>query len=386
MKNAAWVLIIVLMVSACLSAIYAVQFFAASNRLSTDEFYFGVTCGFNTTRQYEQLIDKVKNYTNLFVVDSWDVAQNETMLNEVCDYAANSGLKFIVYFDLISGTSGSNVTYPWHKGWITNASTRWGDKFLGIYLHDELGGKQIDAKNFFENASDCSDAANRFVTSIASFGSTQFLKINGIPMFMADYALYWWDYLGGYDTVFAELGWNHSTPQQIAFARGAANMQGKDWGAIITWKYYDPPYLGNGTEIYGDMLSAYTSGAKYVLVFNDKYYPETNPYGSLREEHFEAMETFSNYVKAHPRNQYAPREGSVALVLPANYGWGARRPDEGLWGLWPPDNKTNIIWQNMNRLSAKYGLSLDIVFDDARLNPARKYATVYLWNDTTTLS
>jgi hypothetical protein len=385
MKTAALLLVVVLAVSISLSVIYAYEIFVASSSESSDEFYFGVTCGFNTTHESKQLIDKVKSYTNLFVIDSWDVAQNETMLNEICDYAANEGMRFIVYFDLISGTSPPlPATYPWHMEWLTNASTRWYDKFLGIYLHDELGGKQVDGKNFFDNASDYSDAANRFVANITSYGSTQFAEINDIRMFTADYALYWWDYLGGYDTVFAELGWNHSTPQQIALARGAANMQGRDWGAIIAWKYHEPPYLGNGTEIYSDMLSAYTAGAKYVLVFDDKRYPETNPYGSLTEEHFDAMKTFSDYVKTHPRDKYGETKGSVALVLPADYGWGARRPDEGLWGIWSPDDKTPLIWQNMNKLSDKYGLSLDIVFDDARFSVTGKYSTVYFWNATIT--
>ena len=51
--------------------------------------------------------------------------------------------------------------------------------------------------------------------------------------------LYWFDYLGGYDTIFAQLGWNTSViNQQIAQLRGAATMQNKDWGTIITWKYH----------------------------------------------------------------------------------------------------------------------------------------------------
>jgi hypothetical protein len=111
------------------------------------------------------------------------------------------------------------------------AQTRWGAKFLGIYLHDELGGKQIDDKEYFINASNYGDAANRFVTNIFSYYSNQFAKNHSIPIFISDYVLYWWDYLGGYDTVFAELGWNHSITQQIAMCRGAANMQGKNWGA-----------------------------------------------------------------------------------------------------------------------------------------------------------
>ena len=46
-------------------------------------------------------------------------------------------------------------------------------------------------------------------------------------MFTSDYALYWFDYFVGYDTVFVELGWNHDTLLHIALGRGAVNLQEK---------------------------------------------------------------------------------------------------------------------------------------------------------------
>lgn len=388
MRTIAWLLIIILAISIFIPIIYIYQTWSRVNTdaAKLDEFYFGITSGFNTTSETERLIDKVKNYTNLFIIDSWDIAQNETMLNEICDYAANAGLRFIVYFDLISGTSPPfPPAYPWHKEWLTTAKTRWGDKFLGIHLHDELGGKQIDEHRYVQNASNYQDAANQFVSYIASFGSVQFSKNNNIPLFMSDYALCWWDYLGGYDTLFVELGWNISTVNQIAFCRGAAKMQGKDWGAIITWTYDKEPYLESGPEMYEDMLSAYHAGAKYIVVFDYAKNPATNATQDiLQQQHLDAMKDFYAYVKTHPRSVYGYTSGQVAFVLPANYGWGARRPDEGLWGLWPPDDKTALIWMNMNKLSEKYGLKLDIIIDDARFNPHDKYTMIYFWNSTVT--
>jgi hypothetical protein len=374
METKACFLLVVLAVSVALPYMCT---YHAWNTIDKDEFYFGVTYGFNSTTEAKLLIDKVKPYTNLFVVDSWDLATNESLLNEVCDYAAAAGLNFIVYFDLISQT-----TYPWHQDWFHMAQTRWGDKFLGIYLHDELGGKQIDDKEYFMNASNYGDAANRFVTNIFSYYSNQFAKNHSIPIFTSDYVLYWWDYLGGYDTVFAELGWNHSTTQQIAMCRGAANMQGKNWGAMITWTYYEPPYLGGAPEIFDNMLAAYTAGAKYVIVFNYPKYPETNPYGILNEDYFATMKNFYYYIKAYPRNTYGRIKGQVAMVLPENYGWGARRQDDNIWGLWPADEKAPLIWENMNKLIMKYGFELDIIFDDARFPPKDKYVEIYSWNTT----
>jgi len=326
------------------------------------------------------MIDKVKNYTNFFLINSWEIATNETALNEVCDYAAEADLKFIVFFDLIS-----RKAYPWHQTWLETAKEQWGDKFLGIHLRDELGGKQIDDapnnKTVIE-AADYSDAANRFISNITSSNSTVDAKSKGIPMFISDYALYWFDYLSGYDTVFVELGWNHNTTQHIALCRGAADMQSKDWGAIIVWTYYDPPYLASGTEILQDMLAAYRAGAKYVVVFNYPKYPEDNPYGILQEEHFTAMQQFWNYVHDHPQDTNEKVDGQVAFVLPKDYGWGMRHVADNMWGLWPADEKAPLIWENMNKLIQKYGLELDIVYDDPRFNVHAKYSTVYFWNET----
>ena len=56
------------------------------------------------------------------------------------------------------------------------------------------------------------------------------LKQYNITTFTSDYALYWFDYLGGYDNLFAQLGWNESVNQQISLVRGAATLQNKRLG------------------------------------------------------------------------------------------------------------------------------------------------------------
>jgi hypothetical protein len=202
-------------------------------------------------------------------------------------------------------------------------------------------------------------------------------------MFISDYALYWFDYLAGYDTVFVQLGWNLSTTQHIALCRGAANMQGKDWGAIITWTYDEQPYLANGTKILEDMTTAYLAGAKYVVVLDYAEDPETGkPYSMLTEDHFTAMQQFWTYVNDNP-DKHGATMGQVAFVLPKDYGWGMRSATDNIWGLWwSADNMSLPIWNNMNKLIQKYGLELDIVYDDDRFNIGEKYSTVYYWNST----
>lgn len=387
MKRVVVLLLVILLLSVALS--YTVIYCGWKSNVD-DEFFFGVSFGQETAEEARLLIDKVKDYTNLFWVGSWNITTNETALNEVCDYAADAGLNFLVFFSFVS-----REAYPWHQTWLDTATERWGDKFLGVYLFDEPGGKQIDTGGWnedmvqvFENVSDYSKAADLFVSSISSINSTIDVKKRGLPMFTSDYALYWFDYLAGYDTVFVELGWNHSTTQHIALCRGAANMQGKEWGAIITWTYNETPYLASGPEIYQEMLTAYRAGAKYVIVFNYAEDAETGkPHGILDDERFGAMQDFWRYIHDYPRH-HGQIKGQVAFVLPKDYGWGMRRPDDNIWGLWhasetaPVDEKAPLIWENMDKLIARYDLELDIVYDDGRFNIGEKYSKVYYWNAT----
>jgi len=374
------ILLIVIVTIAILAIIYSQNASWEAN-VEADEFYFGVSCGGQTAQEAKDLIDKVKNYTNFFIIASYDLSTNETAINQVCDHAAQADLKFIVYFDFIS-----RIAYPWHQTWLDTAQERWGDNFLGIYLRDEPGGHQIDEQEPIKNASNYSDAANRFINNITLSNSMTDAKNKSIPTFTADYALYWWDYLAGYDTVFVELGWSLNSNQQIALCRGAANMQSKDWGAIIVWTYFEPTYLRSVKEIYDEMVLAYCSRAKYVTVFNYPTYPEDNPFGILSEETFEAMEQFWSYFNANPRGNSGIVNGEVALVLPKDYGWGMRRNEyitqDSIWGLWPEDEKASLILENANILLSEYGLKLDIIYEDAKFDYNANYSKVYLWNNT----
>ncbi len=413
-----WLLALVaLMASAViLPAVYLLN--QAKTDSASGNFFFGVSFGGTSVSQAKLLIDKVKGYTNLFVVNSWEIngAANETLLNEVCEYAINAGLNVMVYFNFVyyNYTEDLGNIYnasswdlhgvsPWHIQWLNKAMEKWGNKFLGVYLYDEPGGTQIDLGHWdgtpmtgeppttFVNVTTYSQAATNYTASLRQSGSMQHITNSSIPnavnskvpVFTSDYALYWFDYLAGYDTVFVELGWNHSTTQHIALCRGAANMQGKDWGAIIVWTHREPPsYLASGAKILQDMTAAYRAGAKYVVVFNYPTYPEGNPYGILQEEHLAAMQQFWNYVHDHPRGTNGKVNGQVAFVLPKDYGWGMRNVADNMWGLWPADEKAPVIWENMNKLIQKYGLELDIVYDDDRFNIGEKYSTVYYWNST----
>ena len=127
------------------------------------------------------------------------------------------------------------------------------------------------------------------------------------------------------------------------------------------------------------MLVAYQAGGKYVIVFN---YPYDQMFGILEEEHFASMETFWNIIHSPKQNFLKKIDGEVSFVLPKDYGWGMRHLNDQIWGVWPPDDLSPVIWNNMNELIKRYGLNLDIIYNDARFNFEEKYSEIYFWNDT----
>jgi hypothetical protein len=121
-----------------------------NENIETTKFYVGVSfCG-NTTAEAEILIDRVKDYTNLFVLQSGPVSENETATNEICDYAVDAGLDIIVYFGdldpekLLEKEEFLGKELLWRLSWLSAAKQRWGDKFLGVYYYDEPGENWLD--------------------------------------------------------------------------------------------------------------------------------------------------------------------------------------------------------------------------------------------------
>jgi hypothetical protein len=366
--------------------------------------YFGVSfCG-NTTAEAKLLIDRVKNYTNLFVLQSGPVCDNETATNEVCNYAVDAGLDLIVFFGDITQRSLQykleidNKDLFWRMPWLTTAKQRWGDSILGIYYYDEPAGKWLDWEEwdtFLEIAANVSDyldptsnptyedAAEVFVEVTKMDEGFQMLKDNSLIAYTSDYVLYWFDYLTGYDVIFAEIGWNHTMEQDIGLIRGAANLQNKAWGTIITWKYNHPPYLDTPENIYEQMITSYETGADYIIIFNYPTYPEENQYGAMTDEHFDALETFWNKIT---QNQIAHDSinAEAVLVLPKGYGWGMRSIQDRIWAFWEPDEQSEQIWIILHQLLDHYGTRLDIVYDDPNYPVTGKYQQIYYRNQTST--
>lgn len=497
--------------SACFLVCLIIAATLAINNVSTlkaqenQPFHFGLTFGGDTSADAKLLIDRVKDYTNLFVVASGPLQFNIAELEKTCDYAVKSGLDIIVYFGSYETNRDKTATF------IDTAKERWGSHFLGVYYGDEPSGKALDGIMQFDNVPNLgnvsvsrgditvSQTSDSIMTSktfyyspdwsgqinlqYADFVASNYTMINYFPngtislaknneyliyltngtvlrqtsspivsneswvpgtiprqsfqfsfevvtdrgnifqfepyqqlwnsrpfqtmddlsavatsyvktqqssvdwignqdhvkLFTSDYMLYWWDYQIGYDTVFAQLGWNNTVAQEIGLARGAANLQGKDWGTIITWKYTTQPYLASGDEIYEQMVTSYEAGARYILVFN---YAEDmqGPYGTMQDEHFDALERFWNEVVQNSNVKHGGITAEAALVLPKDYGWGMRRANDTIWGLWKPDGVSQQIWSQLQNKLEIYGTKLDIVYEDSAYPVSEKYNQIIYWN------
>ncbi|MDR0373010.1 MAG: hypothetical protein LBI79_05585, partial [Nitrososphaerota archaeon] len=433
------------------------------------QFYVGVTyCG-RSIQEAKDLIDQVKDYTNLFILQSGTL-KNTAEVEEIGDYAIAANLHFafcntrtifpspyssdnssyivsttIESNDWSNGTfliGGDNVPAGVRTNELANAAKeRWGERFIGVYYEDELGGKMLDilvdlkgaqksstgvitvrntdaefsyypngeisvwtnleTTHYYPNGTitlgianddfytsenitkynqplksyeqileqnpikNYDDAAQMFIDTnkaqLERIDKAQLSKAD-ILVFSADYGLYWWDYQSGYDVVLAELGWNNTVEQEIGLVRGAANLQGKSWGTILTWTYTHPPYLTNGEAMYQQMRASYEAGAEYVIIFN--YSENSAEPNTLQEEHFLALERFWKDVVQNPAVLQGGVKAEAALVLPRNYGWGMRNPHDTIWGIWSADDVSQEIWNQLQSKIDQYGLKLDIVFED----------------------
>ena len=443
-KKVVLTLAIIIIAVASIVALLA-QLNPLSNGETKQEIYVGVAfCG-NTVEEGKQLIDKVKSYTNLFVLQSGELQRDFESVNELGDYAVAAGMHFLPYF-------GAYIKQTF-SAWLETAKQRWGDNLLGVYYGDEPAGKMLDDNvelgktptgdivsktrygdikvqkpnnvvihyeiggdinlyqpenftpgsaavyaTFFPNGTITTDNPTQNLDASLTYGNLMaarplkdvneaaemFLDLdrenieylhNSTRVFTSDYVLPWFDYSAGYDVVLSQIGWNLTFAQQIATVRGAANLQHKDWGAFITWKYDTPPYLDNGLEILSQMRSAYECGAKYIVIFN-YYDPAMTPHDTLREEHFQALESFWNDIVINQNVVQGSIRADSALVLPGNYGWGMRWEDDRIWGVFNANQTTQQLWQLKQTALAEHNLKIDIVYESPRFRYEGKYQDI----------
>ncbi len=355
---------------------------ACSQVVQKTDVFVGIDAAYGSIDEIKTLVDQVSPYTNLFVLGCTGITHNATKLNEACQYLYNRKMHFIVYQEWPLGYSRyANASINWPE----YAKNKWGEQFLGMYYLDESGGKQLDQTPewiLVSSADNYSDAARIFDTKIdfsVNWFRTSYSTTTTFPVFTSDYALYWFDYKGGYDVLLAQFGWNYSRQLNIALCRGAATMQNRDWGVMVTWTYDEQPYLGNGAELYKDLVLAYDNGAKYIVVFDsNKEYTQ----GILKEDHFNALKEFWHYAQQNPRNS-KPVQNRVAYALPEDYAYGFRGPEDKIWGLWQADKFSLQLSKTTYSLLSTYDSRLDIIYDEPETGNTSTYNPVLYWDSYT---
>ena len=367
--------------------------------------FVGVDVGYGTENDVYQVANAVTGYANLIILGSLALTTNTTALTNVCDWLYAKGFYFIIYIGF--GTHDYVPPRGPDPNFFNANQGKWGDKFLGVYLFDEVGGKQLDGvvekpvplsqvNQIYINEPDYSYVSQAYQSALIGATAVDFAWFNPpYPnYFMSDYGLYWFDYLSGYNTVFTEFTGNQSRQIAISLCRGAAHTlgmnaghtTGQDWGVIITWKYFQSPFLEDANQLYNDMILAYENDAKYIIIFNspgNQTAPMTpGTIGTLTQDHLNAMAKFWNYTKTNPRGDSYPAD--TAYVLPKDYGFGMRGANDTIWGLWNADNQSATIWNETNNLISTYGSRLDIIYETKTDGEAitLPYNHLIFWNGT----
>jgi hypothetical protein len=351
--------------------------------------FVGIDVAYDNVAEIKLLVDEVSSYTNTIVIGSTGITFNVTKLDDVCQYVYDRGMYFMIYAHPINDPDELVI----QRQWVLDAKPRWGEHFLGLYAFDEPAGRQLDNATRYKVVADenwfadnYEDATNKFVSRlnlVLNHTIRDQMGGSNLPLFTSDYALYWFDYKAGYDTLFAEFGWNYSRNLNVALCRGAANIQNKEWGVMITWTYTQPPYLESGSELYNDLVLAYENGAKYILVFDtNKNYTHDILLQEQDHERLDALKQFWQYAADNPRAS-APNSHGVAYVLPKDYAYGFRGPNDTIWGLWEADNFSLRISTAVGSYIDRFQNRLDIIYDDG-LNTSRSYgySQLIFWNGT----
>jgi hypothetical protein len=356
--------------------------------------FVGIDVAYDNVAEIKLLVDEIRPYTNTIVIGSTGITFDMAKLDDVCQYVYDRGFYFMIYAHPINDPEKLAIQCQW----VLNAKPRWDEQFLGLYAFDEPGGRQLDNASYkvVPDEEWSAEKYNNFTEAADKYVNTAFIKLHHIiedqmcglnlTLFTSDYALYWFDYKAHYDVVFAEFGWNYSRHINVALDRGAANVQNRDWGVMITWEYTPPPYLESYLEsrskLYDDLVLAYENGAKYILVFDTN---ENYTHSTLKDnERLDALKQFWQYATDNPRPSDPPSD-RVAYVLPKDYGYGFRGPNDTIWGLWEADKYEHSlkISTEVGALIDEYQNRLDVIYDDGlETNSSYGYSKIIFWNGT----
>ena len=111
----------IIIVIVLLSSLFVINYHL-SLKVEPPHAYVGIAyCGDSVT-QGKLLIDKVKGYTNLFVLQSGLLQRDLDCVNELGDYVIDAGMYFLPYF--------GNFIQESFSVWLESAKTKWEIAFL----------------------------------------------------------------------------------------------------------------------------------------------------------------------------------------------------------------------------------------------------------------
>ena len=365
--------------------------FGSFDEPSEVDVFVGVSAAYDNVEEIKLFVDEVSSYINTIVIGSTGITFDMAKLDDVCQYVYDKGLYFMIYAHPINNITALAIQCQW----VINAKPRWGNQFLGLYAIDEPAGRQLDTASLTvvknedwsaDNYANYAEAAEKYVNEtfiyLHHLIEDQMGGLN-LTIYTSDYALYWFDYKAHFDVVLAEFGWNYSRHLNVALCRGAANVQNREWGVMITWTYTYPPhrdtYLESGDALYDDLVLAYDNGADYILVFDtDENYTRS----TLNSRHLDALKRFWRYA-GHTNRSDVPTPDRIAYVLPKGYGYGFRGPNDTIWGLWKADDFSLAISTEVGGLINEYQNRLDIIYHDGlETNNSYGYSELIFWNGT----
>ncbi|GAG75212.1 unnamed protein product, partial [marine sediment metagenome] len=227
--------------------------------------FVGVHLGYGDVAEAKALIDRTSSCANFVLIGTSRIFYDQLKLTETFQYAYDNDMYFMSFAPSIphseEGPSPRDL-------WFAYANQTWGDRLVGFYAYDEPGGQILDGEllplwkdeGMPSNSVEAAENFKDYLTWRVDLVRSRNLGYWNYPLFTADYGLYWFNYKGGYDGLFAEFVANYNRQLTVSLVRGAAQIQNRQWGILIGWKYDYSPYLASGEELFEDMVFAYDSG------------------------------------------------------------------------------------------------------------------------------
>ena len=135
---------------------------------NSPDVYLGIDVGYAIdVPAAKNLIDRISEYTNFFILGTYAMSMNVSRLNETLQYAYDKGMYFMSFPPSLGIDPGLRNT---SLAWLNYTKTNWGNHLVGFLYpyEDEPGGHQIDISGAYRpvetmNKTNYTDAENQFI-------------------------------------------------------------------------------------------------------------------------------------------------------------------------------------------------------------------------------